>query len=290
MENPNQPPVSAESAAPSKLNLHFIPIFKESIALYKKHFLVISGFMLITAIFSLIVEYFFPSDPTMGSSTFYKISAETVTVQSVGIGLVIGIAAMIISYFTYAASLRHLSTEGKVGFSDALQQAVWTLREAIILAIRLFIYTYAWIITILVAVIAISPIIGIEIRLLVAVISIAILILFIFLIKRMIAVSFAFPLFLTEEKMESKQALEQSIVLSKGHLSTIFVNFLLLGIVAAIITFVYGMIIFPLIPTSGITQATYNLSAEALLLPVQIVFASISVTFTYVFMRKAQGK
>lgn len=278
---------------PSSVNLHFTPIFQESIAMYKKYFAVISGLMLMPIVYTLLVEYLFPT-ASMVSNNYFKYSATTVakevTLPLTTVAILIGIVGMIINYLSYGASIRHLATSAAVGFQEAITQVLATIKEAIILTIRIFIYTYAWIIILLMLAVMAVTIIGGGVLFLAPVFLIASVIFLIILIKRMLAVTFAFPIFLSEENQTSKQALEQSLAITRGHLGTIFVNYLILGILAAIVSTVYVMIVGAILDNFTMTAVNYHLIVGILMLPLSVLFGGVSVVFIYIFMRKAQEK
>ena len=225
----------------------------------------------------------------------------------VGFTLLIWLA----DFLGFGASIRYVSQSerGKMpSFREAIEYAFSRVREAIVLAFRIFIYTYAWLLLLILLLIAGQAILigmGISapnmniagIPWLNLILVIAFFVVFIKVIIRSLAITFAYPLLLSDEKMTSAEALEKSVSLSLGMKGGIFVNYLLLGILFSLVVGIYGGIMSSvLIQLMGISTNNasesevmmFSVISGILLIPLLLAIRGFMVMFQLTYAENAE--
>ena len=267
---------------------NFGTVFRAAFDFYKKHLWTITALMLIPSLAEMASEIIF-GESFIGYYKDWSIEAFT------GFGVLVWVLLVIAEYLGYSAALKIVSDKAKnaaTSFGDALAYAFNRIREAFILAIRIIIYTYSWLLIILGAILM-GPtfMAGFDVDFqmpnyisswVMVFIGAVFLILIAVLIKRLLSVTFAFPL----------------LEISEGMLGTIFFNYFILGIVLAIIGAIYGfvvigMIVMPLVGPSlqqGFSvesMQTFEIVINASVIPLTLFASGINAMFQYAFMLKA---
>lgn len=235
-----------------------------------------------------------------------------ISVAGYAMAVIVGFTLLIwfLDFLAFGATIRYVaqSQRGKMpSFREALEYAFSRVWEAIVLAFRIFIYTYAWLLLLIILLLsgqAILMYVGIgapnmniaSIPGLNFVLVIAFFIVFIQVIIRSLAITFAYPLLLADEKMTSAEALEKSVSLSRGMKGSIFVNYLLLGILFGLVGAIYGGIMSSvLIQVMGISGnyasesevMMFSLISGILLIPLLLALRGLMVMFQLTYAESA---
>lgn len=210
----------------------------------------ITAFMAVPVFAQFLMDVFMDTElPASGTD-------RVMTVMPGLLAVIVGFTLLIwlLDYLGFGATIRYVaqSQRGKMpSFREALEYAFSRVWEAIVLAFRIFIYTYAWLLLLIMLLLsgqAIFMYVGIgapnmsiaSMQGLNLILVIAFFVVFIQVIIRALAITFAYPLLLADEKMTSAEALEKSVSLSRGMKGSIFVNYLLLGILFGLVGAIYG--------------------------------------------------
>lgn len=234
------------------------------------------------------------------------------SVAGYAMAVIVGFTLLIwlLDFLGFGASIRYVaqSEKGKMPFfREALEFAFSRIWEAIVLAFRIFIYTYAWLLLLIMLLLtgqAILMWIGIgapnmnlaSVPGLNLILVIAFFIVFIQVVIRALSITFAYPLLLADEKMTSAQALEKSVSLSRGMKGSIFVNYFLLGILFALVGGIYGGIISGILIdvmdisgnyVSDSEVRTFSVISGTLLIPLLLALRGFMVMFQLTYAESA---
>jgi len=290
-------------------------VIKETWSIYTKNIPGFIALFLLSVVLAVVVK--------MGLFSILGVNAVIAgqqNAQSLNLPLLIGggIAFIILNWLIQLlglnASLRgayYVDTQGKLPLGQAFSEGLQKLGKAAGLSVRVFLYTGAWILAILGALVALGALgtfiaaqgpdnnsfVGMMAPLMsvVGFLPLVMLVVLIFLITRFCRVVFAFPILLSKE-VSSKEALDESIALADGITGTIFGNYFLFGLLMAIaggiLTALVGQIVGIVYPApQGSIQATYDYiqstTEYAGILP-SVLIGSFSLVFQYAFMKKAR--
>jgi MFS family permease len=169
-------------------------------------------------------------------------SAASSAIGAVLLSIVLGIVSALIAFFGSGLILRAASRvfDGKkidVGETVSFVQAHFV--DAIKLAIQLFIYTGAWLILVyLAAMVLLVPLAPAVAGILTMLLPIALIVYIIAFFKKIINSSMSYAIFWSAEKPEVDGSLKRSLELCDKLTWTIFGNYILLGLVGALASFV----------------------------------------------------
>ena len=309
----------------------FGEILGETWNMYKKHFKLFSAIFIIpTLIVTAVNGFMMPTftQSLMGSinektgEQFLKFQGPLATGMLVVI--LSGVVIAVINFITYGAMLRACgeSESGNATVGKSFSFSWGRFWQGIVLSLRIFYYTMAWIglllcVLFLVAIAIAGAMRGASTGMgeqfinqtqvstglgLIGLVAICVLIVVaIVAIIRNLKAVFAFPLFFNDEKITPKEALDKSIKLSEGITGTIFVNYLLMGLLFAVIGGIYGGVVaqgaIAFLPMQSGFSGTFSSVQQmqiqldqvlsVLTLPLMVVAGTMGIIFQFVFMKKA---
>lgn len=288
------------SAKKDTSKLSFRNIFDPAWDLYTKNFLLFTGLMLVPAILATGLNRAWVTFAGKSDSGFMLV-----------ILVIIAIFSGVLNYIGAWSVLRAAAVVANKEITNIGEIITFTLKRfgtAIWLSIRIFWYTGAWIMLLLLGLGALCifgvtylpPEINQILPIATMIIPLVMIGLFIFLIKRMLQVSFSYVLLFSEENITAKQALQKSIALCKDITGTIFANYFIFGFFAGIVAGIFSGVATSIaarmvgVPLTDSIEAikTYQASLSAIvewlvIIPGAIIGAFAGV-FTYVFKKQAE--
>ena len=245
MENPNK---DVNQVINQMQMIKFQGIFKATFNLLKKEPLILIGLFLAPLLVNgILTGYVFPP--------IYSAVFNSGMIVTMILSLVFALISALIGFFGSGLILRAASRvfEGKKIDIAATVSFVQThYIDAIKLAIKLFIYTGAWVMLVYLGVVAglfpIAPAISGILALLIPLVAIIYLVLF---FKKIVNASMSFAIFWSSEKPEIAGSLKRSLELCDKLTWTIFGNYVLMGLVGALASFVILAVFTPLFLVIG---------------------------------------
>jgi|GEM_PF-2943731 len=300
---------------PPKSKTRFTSLFDETTKFYKKHYKSLLILFLIPVVIQAVSTLLLSN--ILITNNFPGTISNT-PVNLMNIPMLIGIYAVFIIVFSLlimmasGASVRIMAADDKqqkISIMEAINGFWQRFGKALGLSVRFLNYTFGWFLFLFIFVFIlqgislalikngddtvnnflqpVSPILPI-----LPLIFIAFLIVF---FVRMLRAFFSFPILMSGDG-SSKEALDESITISKGITGRIFWNLFLVSLVLGILGGMATQLIMQIIalfypmPTGfGVnTLNYYNSIAPFAGILTQLVIQSFTVTFNYVFMKRAR--
>ncbi len=315
MDAQNQPKDQHEEKYTSK-QTNLGPVLKETWNLYIKNFFPFLGLfvlpVILTAIFQLVIFGAVGINAAATSAANGGSLLQNLNIWMLAGGVILAVVlGWLIQLLGINAILRgayYADTQGKIPFGQTISDALKELGASSWLSIRIFLYTGAWIFMMLAVVMVLgifgaaisgdgtalfSPTVQTYINYVASWTPLVMIVVAVFIIRRFCKVAFAFPILLSK-KISNKEAMHESIELSRGMLGKIFWNYvlmsLLVGIVAVILNQLIAQIIgmvFPM-PTDLASSLSYiqYMTVYVGIIP-SLLVGTFSMIFGYSFMKKA---
>jgi len=215
--------------------IKFQGVFMATMELLKKEpIMLVALFIAPLIVTGLLENYIYP--PILGAA-----SAGGALVVVI-LGIVLAVLSALISFFGFGLLMRATSNvfDGKKVDVGALLPFVQKyFVDAIKLAIQLFIYTGAWIVLAYFILAALLIPVAVSLSgMLMMLAPLAVIIYIVLFFKKLINASMSYAIFWSAEKPEVDGSLKRSLELCEGLSWTIFGNYLLMGLVGVLVSFV----------------------------------------------------